>query len=152
MGKRGPFFLAPTKHSNVSKREKSPPSFSRSASLFFLTFCAHRFLEISGGRGSQTLFFLCWACRKLQMKAKVARWLEKKPAFSCACSRNAVPLTEPQEAQTKVCEMGDTVDGRNPVPVDRVNVPLFTGFHTPQVVQDWFHQQYSMVDEQNQAR
>jgi hypothetical protein len=25
------------------------------------------------------------------MKAKVARWLEKNPALSCACSRNAVP-------------------------------------------------------------
>ena len=25
------------------------------------------------------------------MNAKVARWLEKNPALSCACSRNAVP-------------------------------------------------------------
>ena len=32
----------------------------------------------------------------------------------------------------------DTVDGRNPAPVDRI---LFTGFHTSQVVQDFFHQQ-----------
>ena len=36
----------------------------------------------------------------------------------------------------------DTVDGRNPAPVDMVNIPLFTGFYTSQVVQDFFHQQY----------
>ena len=35
-----------------------------------------------------------------------------------------------------------TVDGRNPAPVDMVNVPLFTGLYTSQVVQDFFHQQY----------
>ena len=35
-----------------------------------------------------------------------------------------------------------TVDGKNPAPVDMVNIPLFTGFHTCQVVQDFFHQQY----------
>ena len=27
-----------------------------------------------------------------------------------------------------------TVDGRNPAPVDMVNIPLFTGFYTSQVV------------------
>ena len=36
----------------------------------------------------------------------------------------------------------DTVDGRNPAPVDMVNIPLLTGFHTSQVVQDFLHQQY----------
>ena len=35
-----------------------------------------------------------------------------------------------------------TVDGRNPAPIDAVNIPLFAGFHTCQVVQDFFHQQY----------
>jgi len=34
-----------------------------------------------------------------------------------------------------------TVDGKNPAPVDRVNIPLFTMFYTSQVVQDFFHQQ-----------
>jgi len=36
-----------------------------------------------------------------------------------------------------------TVDGRNPAPVDMVNIPVFIGFHTSQVVV-WhvFHQQY----------
>ena len=36
----------------------------------------------------------------------------------------------------------DTVDGRNPAPVDMINSPLLIGFHTSQVVQDFFHQQY----------
>ena len=36
-----------------------------------------------------------------------------------------------------------TVDGKNPAPVDMVNIPLFTGFHTCQViVWYFFHQQY----------
>ena len=35
-----------------------------------------------------------------------------------------------------------TVDGRNPAPVDRSFISLFTGFYTSQVVQDFFHQQY----------
>ena len=30
----------------------------------------------------------------------------------------------------------------NPVPVDMVNIPLFTGFYTSQVVHDFLHQQY----------
>ena len=36
----------------------------------------------------------------------------------------------------------DTVDGRNPAPVDEKFIPLFTGFYTSQVVQDFFHQQH----------
>ena len=35
--------------------------------------------------------------------------------------------------------INDTVDGRNPAPVDMVNIILFTGFYTSQVVQDFFH-------------
>ena len=30
----------------------------------------------------------------------------------------------------KGCMSLDTVDGRNPAPVDMVNIPLFAGFHT----------------------
>ena len=37
---------------------------------------------------------------------------------------------------------GTTVDGRNPAPVDMVNIPLFTWFYRSQVVQDFSHQQY----------
>ena len=35
----------------------------------------------------------------------------------------------------------DTVDGRNPTPVDRWFIPLFIGFQPSKVVQDFFHQQ-----------
>ena len=35
-----------------------------------------------------------------------------------------------------------TVDGRNPEPVDRWFIPLFTWFYTSQMVQDFLHQQY----------
>ena len=35
-----------------------------------------------------------------------------------------------------------TVDGRNPAPIHMVHIPLFAGFHTCWVVQDFFHQQY----------
>ena len=38
-----------------------------------------------------------------------------------------------------------TVDGGNPAPVDMLNIPLFTRFHTSQVVQDFFHQQYYLL-------
>ena len=34
-----------------------------------------------------------------------------------------------------------TVDARNTAPVDMVNIPVFTGFYTSQVVQDFLHQQ-----------
>ena len=34
-----------------------------------------------------------------------------------------------------------TVDGRNPAPVDMVNIQWFTGVYTSQVVQDFFHEQ-----------
>ena len=38
----------------------------------------------------------------------------------------------------------DTVDGRNPAPVDMVNIPLFTRLHTCWVVQDFFQQYYDL--------
>jgi len=36
----------------------------------------------------------------------------------------------------------NAVDGRNPAPVDRWFIPLFTRGYTSKVVQDFFHQQY----------
>jgi len=36
------------------------------------------------------------------------------------------------------------VDGRTPAPVDMVNIPLFKGCYTFQVVQDFSHQQYHL--------
>ena len=41
--------------------------------------------------------------------------------------------------------MYDTVDGRNPAPVDIANIPLFAGFFTSQLVQDFFNQQYVYI-------
>ena len=41
--------------------------------------------------------------------------------------------------------IGGTVDGWNPAPVDMVNIPLFTGFYTSQLVQDFLHQQYHCI-------
>ena len=43
--------------------------------------------------------------------------------------------------QTRTSGEGDTVDGKNPAPVDMADIPLFAGFHTCQVVQDFFRQQ-----------
>ena len=40
--------------------------------------------------------------------------------------------------------MVNAVDGRNPAPVDMVNIPLFTRFYTSQVMQHFFHQQYQL--------
>jgi len=37
--------------------------------------------------------------------------------------------------------VGDTVDSRNPAPVDMLNIPFCTGLYTSQVVQDFFYQQ-----------
>ena len=36
----------------------------------------------------------------------------------------------------------DTVDGRNPAPVDGWFIPLFIGFQPSKVMQDFFHPQY----------
>ena len=39
-----------------------------------------------------------------------------------------------------------SVDGRNPTPVDMVDISTFSGFHTSQVVVwDFFHQQYHFM-------
>ena len=38
-----------------------------------------------------------------------------------------------------------TVDGRNPAPVDMVNIPLFTQLYISQLGQDFFHQQYVLT-------
>ena len=43
-----------------------------------------------------------------------------------------------------------TVDGRNPAPVHMVNIPLSTGFHTSQAVQDFSHQQDHPINHSGQ--
>ena len=51
-------------------------------------------------------------------------------------------LTAAQSTVSKKKSSSPTVDGRNPAPVDMYNIPLFIGFHTSQVVQDFSHQPY----------
>ena len=54
----------------------------------------------------------------------------------------SLPL-KPQRVVTTCEAPGNaTVDGWIPAPVDRWLIPLFSGFHTSQVIQDFFHQQY----------
>ena len=50
-----------------------------------------------------------------------------------------------QELMDYIKILYHTVGGRNPAPVDLLNIPFFTGFHTCLVVQDFFHQQYSLL-------
>ena len=45
-----------------------------------------------------------------------------------------------QQRQRSVASISSTVDRRNPAPVDVVDIHLFTGFYTSQVMQDFFHQ------------
>ena len=56
------------------------------------------------------------------------------------CGHTA-PHGEEANAGLQTVKGCDTVDGRNPAPVDMINIPLFIGFHTSQVVQDFSHQQ-----------
>ena len=55
------------------------------------------------------------------------------------------PKPKRQGSSSNHCFSGATVDGRNPAPVDMVNIPLFTRFYICQVVQDFFHQQYGKL-------
>ena len=65
-------------------------------------------------------------------------------AWSCAWSSwsdvrpSSLVNSDQMKRQTYACT---TVDGQNPAPVDIIHIPLFTGFHTSQVVQDFLHQQ-----------
>ena len=41
---------------------------------------------------------------------------------------------QPPKSDSQNQFVGDIVDGRHPAPVDMVNIPLFAGFYTSQVV------------------
>ena len=49
------------------------------------------------------------------------------------------------EKESKGKSLDNTVDGRNPAPVDMMNIPLFTGFYTSQVVQKFLPSTVSTV-------
>ena len=50
-------------------------------------------------------------------------------------------MSKVHEMYETISTISHTVDGRNPAPIDMVNIPVFTGFYTSQLVQDFFHQQ-----------
>ena len=60
-------------------------------------------------------------------------------------SQTSSKLSEKHKNQETRLDHENTVDGRNPAPVDMVNIAVFTGFYTSQLVQDFFHQQYHFV-------
>ena len=64
-------------------------------------------------------------------------WIQQKMGHPAIAERVTLPELMPYKGGFPY-----TVDGRNPAPVDMVNIPLFTRFYTSQVVQDFFHQQY----------
>ena len=60
-----------------------------------------------------------------------------KPSFATVTGRGDNPSHMEQIYRSKtnwIFFYQHTVDGRNPAPVDIVNIPLFAGFHTCQVV------------------
>ena len=70
----------------------------------------------------------------------------KCPGTSPGTTWKTGPITyrSPTWPTCSVCKC-HTVDGRNPAPVHRWFIPLFTGFLPSQVVQDFFHPQYVQV-------
>ena len=69
--------------------------------------------------------------------------LNRQDTKASPCGHTA-PHGEEANAGLQTVKGCDTVDGRNPAPVDLINIPLFIGFqgfHTSQVVQDFSHQQ-----------
>ena len=58
------------------------------------------------------------------------------------CFNNVFSRVKETNLKKKGTISKDTVDGRNPAPVDMVDIPLFTWFCTSQVVVwDFFHEQ-----------
>ena len=64
------------------------------------------------------------------------RWSKQSPVWKAGITVTSLKL------QGIISNTVHTVDGRNPAPVDMINIPLFTRFFTSQVVQDFSHQQY----------
>ena len=46
---------------------------------------------------------------------------------------------------TSIYSVIHAVDGRNPAPADVVDIPVFIGCYTSEVVQEFFHQQYLVI-------
>ena len=77
---------------------------------------------------------------KKQHKVKAIEFLSVSEP---TCNYEIFPASLNQGSMARSLDCIYTVDGRNPAPVNMVNIPLFTGFHTCWVVVwDFFHQQY----------
>ena len=70
------------------------------------------------------------------LRSSVKRPEHKAPSCFTVSGMCSTPLLE------SCSYLWNTVDGRNPAPVDRQFIPLFPGFYTSQVVWDFFQQQY----------
>ncbi len=70
-------------------------------------------------------------------------WSSSMPAVETPATKGGDELGSYKVGPRIRLQIGwTTVDGWNPAPVDRWFIPLFIGFHTYPVVQDFFHQQY----------
>ncbi len=117
---------------SLNEKNKKNLRFSKHLQLYFQT---------ASGRYKETMdlpsfnhgrFSILWWLKGSSLSGEpLSKWLS---AVKVSSSQWAIWSSYPF--------LGDTVDGRNPAPVDRWFIPLFTGFHTPQVVQDFSHQQY----------
>ncbi len=79
---------------------------------------------------------------RIQCDCTIEPQLQQLHAKQCHC--NVETLCGTNKNMWRMCHhwKHNAVDGRNPTPVDRQFIPLFTGFYLSQVVQDFFHQQY----------
>ena len=79
---------------------------------------------------------------RIQCDCTIEPQLQQLHAKQCHC--NVETLYGTNKNMWRMCHhwKHNAVDGRNPTPVDRQFIPLFTGFYLFQVVQDVFHQQF----------
>ena len=89
------------------------------------------------GKFIELRFFFWLKTWGILFSSSIHRW-DSSLQDSFPKKKNTCRFCEEQRPKT----YQDTVDGRNPAPVDMENIPLFTGLYTSQVVQDFFHQQY----------
>ena len=128
----GGWVTNPGKLSEISRLKWG---FQRNHPTKLRTYGALKFEPTSGDRISNISRILVWC------------GFAKKSACCSYSWTNNVMLSIPTALgwrlnMLKSVKSWDTVDGRNPAPVDVVDIPEIIMFYTSQVVQDFFHQQY----------